>query len=659
MAIISKYAVALLACSVFASTHGFAPASPQVAVGPKAATSTQLYIIGPMIRRMRNEKEAKNMPMANPDEAKKEAPGLRVGVNAWKWPPVWPYDNNFFKRKSEMTGKNNAANPMLNMMNPMDAFEKKDVPEVDENVFDSLKWWEEKKDVITDLDERVAAKISSHYSFYLRDGMSVLELGAAENSYLPEGLKLNRHVGVGAVKSQMESNPSITESLVVDLNDVVEDEGIKSVELAALGRDTFDAVLMANTIDFLNNPREVFKSAWRALKPGGIMIVPFLAKNAYVDKFDDAFTKQWRDMTDDQHMWVAGSFFQFSAGEGWEGLKGFDISPEGAKKLDDEGGVLSKLKQVDKDVPPGAYVVQARKNFEAEEVDESDIEGYIKSKMWMLPTLEDRDKKLVTPRLARAYEALDTEEEKEKMLGHFDSLPKIYASLIKMDQFAFTFSMQAQLAADLLGDPDFTGSDIQINNMKMGLGLRKPSADFWAPVGKLTAAMKPEDKVNLLAYIVPRFGSDNPAQQESLSAFVTGLEPTFAVIRSKCPNMKEADVQLVGSELLAAEVLTPGRSSREEFALWLGALTDVDLEFILAKRNSFKQDATKELEAFQKKREDDAQAITDRRTKIQEQVTYARENRTTIFNPRTGKIEQVEPPKKGIFGTGIELPFGN
>jgi hypothetical protein len=54
------------------------------------------------------------------------------------------------------------------------------------------------------------------------------------------------------------------------------------------------------------------------------------------------------------------------------------------------------------------------------------------------------------------------------MLQHTDSLPKIYESLIKMDQFAFTFNMQAQLAADLVGDPDFTGSDIQINNMKMG-----------------------------------------------------------------------------------------------------------------------------------------------------------------------------------------------
>lgn len=196
------------------------------------------------------------------------------------------------------------------------------------------------------------------------------------------------------------------------------------------------------------------------------MIVPFLAKDAYVEKFDEAFTKQWRDMTDDQHMWVCGSFFVFSAGDGWEGLKGFDISPEGARKPDEN--VISKITKGNDDAPPGAYVVQARKKFQEEEIDEDDVEGFINSRLWMLPTLETRDKKLVVPRLARAYELLDTEDEKNRMLQHFDSLPKIYESLIKMDQFAFTFSMQAQLAADLVGDPDFTGSDIQIKNMKMG-----------------------------------------------------------------------------------------------------------------------------------------------------------------------------------------------
>ena len=89
--------------------------------------------------------------------------------------------------------------------------------------------------------------------------MSVLELGAAENSYLPPDLKLNKHVGVGAVQSQMDSNPSITNSMIADLNNVIDDEGVDSQEFAELCDEGFDAVIMANTIDFLNHPREVFK----------------------------------------------------------------------------------------------------------------------------------------------------------------------------------------------------------------------------------------------------------------------------------------------------------------------------------------------------------------------------------------------------------------
>lgn len=90
--------------------------------------------------------------------------------------------------------------------------------------------------------------------------MSILELGAAENSYLPPTLKVNKHVGVGAVQSQMDANPSITSSLIVDLNNVIDDEGVASSEFGELCEtEGFDAVIMANTIDFLNNPREVFK----------------------------------------------------------------------------------------------------------------------------------------------------------------------------------------------------------------------------------------------------------------------------------------------------------------------------------------------------------------------------------------------------------------
>lgn len=89
--------------------------------------------------------------------------------------------------------------------------------------------------------------------------MSVLELGAAEKSYLPEGLKLSRHVGVGANQKLMNQNPALSESLVVDLNNVVKGRDVDSDELRRLATEPFDAIIMANTADFLTNPREVYR----------------------------------------------------------------------------------------------------------------------------------------------------------------------------------------------------------------------------------------------------------------------------------------------------------------------------------------------------------------------------------------------------------------
>jgi hypothetical protein len=304
-----------------------------------------------------------------------------------------------------------------------------------------------------------------HYAFYLKDGMSILEFGAAENSYLPDTLKLSRHVGVGLNVKLMEQNPSLTEKLFVDLNNVVEDRDVDSDALRQLATEPFDAIIMANTFDFLTHPRETFRSAWGLLKPGGRMIVAFTTKDAYIDKFERAQTRMWRNYNDDQHMWVCGSFFQFSAGEGWIDLLGFDISPESAKNNLEDNGPLSFFK---KGKDNNMYVVQATKAYQDERIDEENPEKSINSKMWMLPTMEFRDKQLVVPRLGRAYKVVKTQRQKEAIEEHISLLPKIYESLIKMDQFAFTFQMQSQLAADLVLDPDFDGNDEQIAALKEG-----------------------------------------------------------------------------------------------------------------------------------------------------------------------------------------------
>jgi SAM-dependent methyltransferase len=295
--------------------------------------------------------------------------------------------------------------------------------------------------------------------------MSILEFGAAEESYLPQNMNFPRHVGVSLSGKLMEQNPSLTDRLVVNLNDVIEEKGVDSEELRKLASEPFDAVIMANTADFLTHPREVLRTAWQLLKPGGIMLVPFSTKKAYADRFERAQTKVWRDYNDDQHMWVCGSFFQFSAGSGWENLLGFDISPESAKNNLENNGPFN-LFQKGKD--NNIYVVQATKAFSDESIDEENPEKSINSRMWMLPTMEERDKQLVVPRLGRAYKKVKDPRRKEAIADHVELLPKVYEALIKMDQFAFTFEMQSQLAADLVLDPDFTANDEQIVALKQG-----------------------------------------------------------------------------------------------------------------------------------------------------------------------------------------------
>mmetsp|Transcript_9776 Transcript_9776/g.20720 ORF Transcript_9776/g.20720 Transcript_9776/m.20720 type:complete len:661 (+) Transcript_9776:134-2116(+) len=603
-------------------------------------------IIGPMIKKMKDEKAKKKAPMASEEDFFGQAPGLRVGGSTWKWPGVWPYDQNFFTPNEDIPKAAPGANPMAQMMSggaPMPP--QPQYIEVEK--LDPVQYWQvENADLKTEMDEEAADQLSGHYAFYLKDGMSVLELGAAEKSYLPENLKLSRHVGVGLSDKLMEENPSLTDKIIVDLNKVVTDGDIDSDELRKLVDEPFDAIIMANTAEFLMHPREVFKSAWILLKPGGECFNAFCTKTAFGENFKRAQTAMWRDYNDDQHMWVAGSFYQFSAGDGWQNVRGFDISPDSAKENFGETGPLDFLSQ-GKD--NNIYVVQATKGFQDEGIDEENPAKSINSKMWMLPTMEDRDKKLVVPRLGRSFSLVKDPKRKDAIRDHIQYLPKIYEALIKMDTFAFTFEMQSQLAADLVLDPDFDANDEQIKALKEGLGLRTPSKEFWEPVGQLTSAIEIDDKLNLLSYIVPRFGSGNEEQEIALLAYASGLKPTFDCVRSKCPGMAESDVQLLGTELLNAEILVPGRATKEEFAAWLGAMTEDEMKKILSVRKGLNEESNSQLVAFKEQKKIDEAERAEIRKRYEEQLAEARKNRTIIFNPGTGKFQELEKQTKFKF----------
>ena len=155
-----------------------------------------------------------------------------------------------------------------------------------------------------------------------------------------------------------------------------------------------------------------------------------------------------------------------------------------------------------------------------------------------------------------------------------------------------------------------------------------------------------EDKINLLAHLVAHHGSGDAAQDAALIDFADGLEPTFALIRSKCPDLSEDDVQLLGTELLCSEILIPGRSTKEEYAKWLGSLSSGELEALLAARKIYTEQAKKELNEYR-----EALAVAEReqekkRKEYEEQVKKAREERSMAFNPKTGKFQEINKEKK-------------
>lgn len=154
-----------------------------------------------------------------------------------------------------------------------------------------------------------------------------------------------------------------------------------------------------------------------------------------------------------------------------------------------------------------------------------------------------------------------------------------------------------------------------------------------------------EDKINLLAYLVPRFGSGDPEQEQALLAFATGLTPTFKLIREKCPGMEESDVQLLGTELLACEILIPGKSTKQEFAAWLGSMTESEMKEILNDRKEVNRVAAGELKEFTEARDEAERQRNELRRKYEEQLKKARAERSMAFNPRSGKFEELQKKK--------------
>ena len=155
--------------SSFPCCHAFVGSSSEFTGTARTTTSgSSLHavlppplIIGPMIKKMRAAKAKENAPLASDAERTAEAPGLRVGGGAWKWPPVWPYEAEMFQRPDEVAGRRqkSALQGMLNMPDlPATGGGGAEEAEA-EGKLDLGQYWNEKAGVTTDIDEEAADKL--------------------------------------------------------------------------------------------------------------------------------------------------------------------------------------------------------------------------------------------------------------------------------------------------------------------------------------------------------------------------------------------------------------------------------------------------------------------------------------------------------------------
>ena len=304
--------------------------------------------------------------------------------------------------------------------------------------------------------------------------------------------------------------------------------------------NSFDRIVVSSGIEALADPRSLFRDIWRILKPGGTCLTCFSGKN-YSPSEKSA--KMWTTMNDEQKIWIAGSYFHYSAGSGWETIEGYDLlGSTGEKKM---------IFESDSKIMDGtAYVVSAKK-IVIPTMDTTDFSAYNYTKQSLLgsATMDKDDLEFIALRIGTAFSKAESTKEKQTILDSVPKLTSIYEVLKDVKEVVIPTPVKAMLASFLL--PKWDNTEDQREALKLGLGLDKGKEEFWVPVGKSTSAMPPREKILFLSEIIPEFGRNT--NLEKLPDLLSSL---LITIREKVgPLMDEASLQIFVADLAVTDFI--------------------------------------------------------------------------------------------------------
>ncbi|SVB82685.1 uncharacterized protein METZ01_LOCUS235539, partial [marine metagenome] len=153
--------------------------------------------------------------------------------------------------------------------------------------------------LVVHIDQEAIATVSRIFRSFVPTGSSVLDLMSSWRSHWPQEHPKERLVGLGMNAQEMADNPDLDEYLVSDVN----------LDPALPFEDeSFDAVVITVSAQYLTSPVEVFREVNRTLKPGGVFIVTFSNR-----MFPTKAVRIWRLASDQGRMDIVSSYME-SAG---------------------------------------------------------------------------------------------------------------------------------------------------------------------------------------------------------------------------------------------------------------------------------------------------------------------------------------------------------
>jgi len=166
--------------------------------------------------------------------------------------------------------------------------------------------------LVVHIDDQAIATVSELFRSLIPRDSAVLDLMSSWRSHWPTGHPRKRLAGLGLNAVEMRENPDLDEYVVHDLN---QDPALPFPD------DTFDAVVVTVSVQYMTRPIETFQEVNRILKPGGQFIVTFSNR-----MFFSKAVRIWRQSSDRGRAELVAAYMDYAGN--YEDIRGGFMNPE-------------------------------------------------------------------------------------------------------------------------------------------------------------------------------------------------------------------------------------------------------------------------------------------------------------------------------------------